>query len=192
MSETSPDLDSTVHLLARIRGGEEAARDHLLARYLPVLTRWASGRLPARARGLVETDDLVQSTLIRTLRHLEEFEPQHDGAFLVYLRRALMNAMRDEIRRAARTPGGAEVPESLVDAEPSPVEQAIGSETLARYEAALARLTPEQQEAVVLRVEMGLTYEQMAEAMGKPSWNAARMFVTRALAELAEAMDERG
>jgi DNA-directed RNA polymerase specialized sigma24 family protein len=70
------------------------------------------------------------------------------------------------------------------------VERAIGSESLERYETALSGLSDEQQEAVILRIEMGLTHEQVAEAMGKPSANAARMVVARALARLAEAMDE--
>lgn len=49
------------------------------------------------------------------------------------------------------------------------------------YKAALATLTEEQRQAVVLRVQMGFTYQQVAEAMGSPSMDAARMLVARAL-----------
>src|SRR5206468_605262 len=63
-------LESTATLLARLRKGDLAARDRILARYRPTLQRWAHGRLPSRARGLVDTDDLVQITLIRALNRL--------------------------------------------------------------------------------------------------------------------------
>jgi RNA polymerase sigma-70 factor (ECF subfamily) len=66
------------------------------------------------------------------------------------------------------------------------VEQAIGLETLDRYETALMDLTPDQREATMLRVEFGLSYPEIAEAMGKSSANAARMLVVRALVHLAE------
>ena len=67
----------------------------------------------------------------------------------------------------------------------------MGRETLEAYEAGLMKLTDEQREAVVLRVEMGLTYQEIADAMESPSPNAARMLVARGLARLAELMDDR-
>lgn len=83
------DLDSTVSLLARFRAGDEIARDRLLARYLPILRRWAHGRLPSYARQLADTDDLVQVSLLRAFNHMGSFEPRREGAFLLYLRRIL-------------------------------------------------------------------------------------------------------
>lgn len=186
---TEPDPESTAILLQRIRAGDASARERLMARYLPVLRRWASGRLPARSRGFADTDDLVQITMVRVLRQLERFEPQREGAFLAYLRTILMNAMRDEIARAA-TRGVQEVPgEDLMAPGPSPLESALGRDLLDRYEAAFARLGAEQQEAVFMRIEMGLDYDAIAEAMGRPTANAARMQVARALARLAELME---
>jgi RNA polymerase sigma-70 factor (ECF subfamily) len=181
-----PPLDSTVVLLERIRLGDGAARERLLARYLPILRRWAHGRLPAGARGLADTDDVVQITLVRALNHLGEFEYRHEGAFLGYLRQGVLNAIRQEIRRSRRKPSGEEVDEGVADPAPSAVEQAIGTETLERYEEALMALTPDQREATMLRLEFGLSYPEIAEAMGKGSANAARMLVVRALVHLAE------
>ena len=65
-------------------------------------------------------------------------------------------------------------------------EAAIRQEQLDRYDAALARLSEQERALIVARVEVGLTYEEMAEALGKPSWNAARMATARALLRLAE------
>ncbi len=191
MSDQKPrSLESTVVLLDRLRAGDESAREHLLARYLPILRRWAHGRLPARARDLSDTDDLVQVTLIRALSHLDRFEVRREGAFLAYLRTVLLNALRDELRRASRSPDHGVPLESVADLLPSPVEAAVGRETLEMYEEALSKLGEDQREAVILRVEFGYTYGEIADAMGKPSTNAARMVVVRALEKVVEGMNE--
>ena len=188
-SPQSSDLESTADLLTRVRGGDAAARERLVAHYLPMLGKWAHGRLPAGARALVETDDLVQVTLIRALDHIGEFEPRHEGAFLAYLRRILLNELRDEIRRSVRRPVE-KLSENLADERPTLLEQAIGRDAMESYEAALASLPEAQQEAVILRIEFGLSYQEIAAAVGSPSANAARMMVSRSLVRLAESLEE--
>jgi RNA polymerase sigma-70 factor (ECF subfamily) len=175
-------------LLTRAQAGDDAARDRLFTRYLPALTRWATGRLPRWSRGLMDTDDLVQETLMRALRRIDGFEHRHEGALQAYLRQAVMNRIRDEVRRAKRAP----VPTELETEEPhrgaSPLELAIGQQAVEAYEAALQRLRQEDREAIVARVEMDYSYDQVAVALGKPSPDAARMAVSRALLRLAEEM----
>jgi RNA polymerase sigma-70 factor (ECF subfamily) len=190
-SGSQPAVESTAVLFDRIRQGDEAARRRLFERFLPILRRWAHGRLPGSARGLADTDDLVQITLIRALNRLTEFEPRREGAFLSYLRQILLNSVREELRRASRKPSAAGVEESLPDPSPSVIEQAVGRETMVRYESALAALPGEHREAVILRIEFDYSYPEIAEALGRPSANAARMSVTRALVKLAEAMDDQ-
>lgn len=184
--------ESTATLLFKVRDGDSGARERLFARFLPLLARWARGRLPGYARGAVETDDLVQLTLLRALQRLDAFDSQHEGAFLAYLRRILLNQVRDEIRQAGRRPGFEPVDEHAACRAPSVVEQVIGKEQLERYEAALERLDERQAEAVILRIEFGYSLGQVAEAIDAPSANAARMVVSRALVKLAEALDEPG
>lgn len=177
----------SVELLRRARQGDRAAAETLCRRYAPRLRRWAHGRLPARARDLVDTDDLVQEVLMQTTKRMDaRFEPRHDGALQAYLRQALHNRIGMEIRRARRRPAAGEPAGEAMDPGPSPLELAVGRESLARYEAALGRLRPEDREAIVLRLEMGQDYQQLAEALHKPSANAARMAVVRALVHLAE------
>jgi hypothetical protein len=48
---------STVELLARARSGDEAALNEVFARAIPLLKRWASGRLPRWTRDMIDTDD---------------------------------------------------------------------------------------------------------------------------------------
>jgi RNA polymerase sigma-70 factor (ECF subfamily) len=185
-----PSLESTATLLERIRAGDLAARERLLGRYLPALKRWAHGRLPPYSRDLTETDDLVQMTLLSTLNHLEGFDSRREGAFLAYLRRILLNKLRDEIRRTRRRPGKEALAEDLPERNPSPLENAIGMQILEAYETALARLPENQQEAVILKIEMGFSNPEIATAIGSPSPNAARMLVVRGLERLAAEMND--
>ena len=62
-----------MQLLERARQGDAAALDQVFARAIPLLTRWARGRLPRWARDMVDTDDLVQETVISTLKRLDVF-----------------------------------------------------------------------------------------------------------------------
>jgi RNA polymerase sigma-70 factor (ECF subfamily) len=174
--------------LERIAAGDTEALDRLLRRCLPALRRWARGRLPAWARDLLETDDLVQETLLRTVRSLDTFEPEHSGAFHAYLRRGVLNRIRDELRRVGRQPRRGDGLGAVADRRPSPLEDAVGRQALGRYERALERLAPPEREAVFLRVELGYPYREVAAALGKPSPDAARMAVSRALVRLAEEM----
>jgi RNA polymerase sigma-70 factor (ECF subfamily) len=183
-----PEPESSLVLLRRARDGDRAAIDDLFARYLPRLQRWAHGRLPAFARGSLDTHDLVQDTFMQVLQRLDRFEPRHEGAFQGYLRQALFNRVRDEIRRVQRRGPAAPLDDEHQAADPSPLEEAIGQETLDRYEAALARLKDDDREAIILRVELGCPYSEIVTALEKPSLAAAHMAVSRALVRLAEEM----
>jgi RNA polymerase sigma-70 factor (ECF subfamily) len=182
-------LETTALLLDRARAGDEEARNRLCARFIPVLTRWAHQRLPRQSRDLAETGDLVQVTLVRALGRLEEFESRGEGAFLGYLRQILLNAIRDEARRAAVRRGRSPLHEGLADPGPTALEEAVGRDALRRYESGLARLSESQREAILLKVEMGYTNAEIAQALGKPSADAVRMLLARALVDLAEHMD---
>jgi RNA polymerase sigma factor (sigma-70 family) len=183
--------ERTQELLRRAQAGDEFALDELFNRYRPRLQRWATGRLPHYARQLVDTQDIVQEVLISAFRHIDGFEPRHGEAFQAYVRKALFNRIKDEIRRKAISKAG--MLEEPVDPGPSPVEVAIGHELYARYEAAFDRLKPDDQQAIFLRIELDLSMKEVAEIMQKPSTDAARMAVSRALLRLAEELrDETG
>ena len=183
--------ESTLTLLTRAREGDVRALDDLLARYMPALQRWARGRLPASARDLADTSDLVQETLIQVFKKIEGFEYRGVGAFQAYLRQAVLNRIRNELRRAGRHPQPAALDDDEPDNGLSPLEAAIGAETVERYEAALQRLREDERELIVARLELGLTYAEMADALQKVSADAARMAVGRALVRLAEEMRGR-
>jgi RNA polymerase sigma factor (sigma-70 family) len=181
------ESESSFTLVERACQGDERALNDLCTRYLPRLERWAHGRLPAYARGPLDTHDLVQEALAGVAHRIRAFEPHHKGAFQAYVRQALLNRVRDQIRRADRRPT-AYLDGDRASTDPSPLEAAIGREALERYEVALERLAPADRDAIILRVELGCPIAEVAEALDKPSLDAARMAVTRALVRLAAEM----
>jgi RNA polymerase sigma-70 factor (ECF subfamily) len=189
-SESAPpgDSESTFHLIERARAGDQEALERLFARHLKPLQRWARGRLPKWARDLADTDDLVQDTLVQTFKRIDDFEPRRVGALQAYLREAVLNRIRNELRRTGRQPPATDLDGLEVESGESPLEQAIGREAVERYEGALQRLKPEEREAIIARVEMGYSFEELAEALGKPTPDAARKAAHRALVRLAEEM----
>ena len=189
----SVDPESTFRLLERARAGDQAALERLFTRHLKPLQRWARGRLPGWARDLADTDDLVQDTLLQTFRRIEDFEPRRVGALQAYLRQAVLNRVRNELRRKARHPDATGLDATGVDdleleAAESPLERAIGREAVERYERALQKLRADEREAVIAKVEMGYSNEELAEVLGKPTSEAARKAAQRALVRLAEEM----
>jgi RNA polymerase sigma factor (sigma-70 family) len=180
--------ESTATLLSRVRGGDRAARERLCATYLPLLNRWARGRLPAHARDLCDTNDLVQMTLIAALDRVDDFRPRREGAFLAYLRTALMNAVRMELRRVGRRGGAADALDEA--AVPEALHGALEADRLLDYETALAKLKPVQREAVILRFEFGMEFAEIAAALERNSAAAAHMIVARALLSLAEELGD--
>jgi len=185
---TSSEADTTLHLLTAARAGDADALERLLSRYVPELSRWARGRLPGWARDISDTHDLVQETVFRVFRKLEGFEYRGEGALRAYLRQSLMNRIRNEIRRARTRPAGEPLNSAVEDPGSSPHDEAVAARTREEYESALLRLKPEERELIIARVELGLTYAEMAEMLSKPSPDAARMAVARALVRLTEEM----
>jgi RNA polymerase sigma-70 factor (ECF subfamily) len=181
---------TTLALLQRARHGDREALDVLFARLLPSLRRWAHGRLQGGARGVADTADLVQQAMVGALRHLDHFEPRRRDALRAYLRQAIRNRVADELRRSQRRPLHVPVVDDDVPAPggASPLSLLLSAEQERRFRRALASLRPEEQELVVARLELGYNYSQIALAAGKPSVDAARMAVRRALLRLAEEM----
>jgi len=181
----SSDPEPTVELLTRVKTGDNEALDHLLRRCLPALKRWTHGRLPSFARGTLDTDDLVQESVFSALGQIDGFEPRHTGAFQGYLRKAVQNRIHDEVRKVGRRGVAEELPADQSDAAPSPEDEAIATELMERYASALERLRPEDRDAIIARVEWQYSYEELAQALSKPTVDAARMTFARALDKLA-------
>jgi RNA polymerase sigma-70 factor (ECF subfamily) len=185
-----PDVpaDSTASLVCRAQEGDVEAQERLFSRCLPALRRWARGRLPAHARDLVDTYDIVQEAALSTVRNLKHFTPEHPGAFMGYLREAVHSKIKDQLRRVQRRPVAVSLDDQPDDGQ-SPLERAIGRQQAVLYEAALARLSSLDRAAIVARIELHQSYEEISQALGKPTANAARVAVVRALERLVRELD---
>jgi RNA polymerase sigma-70 factor (ECF subfamily) len=178
--------EPTIELVVKARKGNRLAVEALLQRSIPGLKRFAHGRLPAAARGALDTGDLVQETVLHVLRRLDTFEPRHVGAMQAYLRQSVINRIRDEVRRIGRHPAPAELPQDLVSDIPSPLEEAVRSEAYDRYREVLTQLSPRDREMVVARIEAQWSLGEIAERFNMRTVDGARMAVTRALRRLMD------
>ena len=181
-AETSTDL------LQRAQAGDDRALVSLIGLYLPRLRRWAQGRLPARARDALDTEDIVQETVIAAVRNLKHLDITGEGALQAYLRKALTNRFTDLYRRHYASPGREALDTQVPAVTPSPLEAAIGAEALDRYETALQTLTDRDRHAIMLRIEMCADYAEIARTLNVSGADHARVIVSRALARLAKEM----
>lgn len=179
--------DSTLDVLERARRGDRSAAQILIERAIPTLRRWSRGRVPHYARGTADTEDIVQDAVLNTFKRIERFEHRTVGALQAYLREAVINRIRDLIRSSRRRGIVVALDDDLPHSDPSPLEVAITREKFDRFLQALQRLTPADRQAIVWRVELGYSVEEIARRLGK-SKPAAGMTVSRALGRLAKEM----
>lgn len=185
------DLESSFELLRRAKSGDTPALDLLLERYRARLHRWCSGRLPRYARDFTDTDDIVQEALAGLVRTFDTFDYRGEWSVQAYLRRSAINRIRDQIRRHVARPPVGDVPADAEAPDLSPLEQVMGREAFGRYQTALEMLTDAEREAVIARVELGCSHAEIMHLLDKPTPDAARMFVARALEKLAREMAAR-
>ena len=177
--------EPTIELVLSARNGDRMALEALLERCLPPLKRWAHGRLPAHARGSLDTGDLVQEAAMHVLARLDKFEPRHVGAMQAYLRMSVINRIRDEIRKVGRRPQLAELVEEPPSDMTSPLETVIREEAYDRYRSALDKLRTRDREMVVARIEVQWSIAEIAQRFGMASVDAARVAVSRSLKRLS-------
>lgn len=184
----SSPMDSTRGLFSRAKNGDEEAREKLWKRLRERLCRYAHGKLPRRIRSLVETEDVVQDALAKTFRHIDLFDPKHSGAFGVTLFKTMKSCLIDQHRWAGRQPVAGETATSLMADGLSPMEEAIEKEKLERVKTARSRLSDVDQALLDARLDLDLSYGDVALLFGKPSPDAARVAYERAVKRLVSKM----
>jgi RNA polymerase sigma-70 factor (ECF subfamily) len=186
--DTPLSSDSTLYVLERAQGGDTAAARVLMERALPSVTRWARGRLPRHARGDAETEDVVQDAFLGTFKNFARFRHHTVGGLHAYLRRSVVNRIRDLIRGSKRHALQVDADADPADWLPSPLERAILRERVEHFLQALSRLRPADRQVVVWRLELGYSPREIATRLGK-SEPAAAMTVSRAMARLAKELN---
>lgn len=189
-------LLQTADILAQARAGSAQAREDLFRRYHAKLARFLHMRLPSSARGMLDTDDIVQEVYASALSTLDRFEYRGIGSFWAYLRRIGIN----HLRQIARRPSNDGRMEPALDAsapdpaapDSGPISKLMKKEQLEAFEKALERISEAGRDALLMRLELDLGYEAIAAECGFPSADAARMAVCRAMGRVAEEMSRGG
>jgi len=160
----SPDGpgDEDRNLALRAGKGDAAAFGALYDRYVEAVYRYVFYRV----RNDADAEDLVSDVFMRALRAIPRYEPR--VAFLAWLYRIARNAVIDRARRsriqisfedALAHPGVDQV------VEPDATILALSDKEAVR--GALAKLTPLQQEVIVLRFVEGYSTQEIATLVGK-------------------------
>ncbi len=164
-----------------------AAIERVIATLLPFFHRWTHGRLPSYARRRLDTGDIVQEAIVGVLRNLGQIDTADPQALAKYLAIAIRNRIADEVRRASH----GEVANRITDPpdpRASPLDEAIDSESHRHYRVALLSLAADDQTLLVGRIELGLSFEELALVTRRHSPDAARIATRRAALRLARAM----
>ena len=172
--------ESTIELLVAAQQGDQEAKARLVVRAAPRLKASMRRRLPVAARAYQDTDDLVQETLLQTLRRLKQFNPNHSGAVPTYLRRAAMNRVRDEARKIGRRPRAVELDDRVPSQQPDPLAQALKKETRQRLRRALGDLRAKDRRLLVTHATEQGTLSDLAKRVGLRSAAATGMALVRA------------
>jgi RNA polymerase sigma-70 factor (ECF subfamily) len=146
-------------LVARSLKGDAAAFEVLVERYQRVLYTVAFRMLGNQD----DARDATQTAFVRTYERLASFNPDH--RFFSWIYRIVMNECLNVIR--ARRPEEGLTP--ALAAAGSPFETAASHERRVQVQAALLQLSPDYRAVVVLRHFGGLSYDEMATALGVPS-----------------------
>lgn len=181
-------------LAQRTLAGYEDAFRALVARH----QRAVYNLLARMLRNPALAEELAQETFLRAFRHLRSFDPKYK--FSNWLFRIAHNCAIDSIRRRspqevpidARDAEDRRVDEVAVDPASDNAVQRLERQDLQRIlSAALDRLRPEYRQAVVLRYQEDLGYEEIAAIMELPV-GTVKSHLHRARTEMAGYLRRRG
>jgi RNA polymerase sigma-70 factor, ECF subfamily len=146
-------------LVTRTLAGETEAFEVLVNHHQRVLFRVALRMLGDYA----DAADATQSAFIKAYERLGSFDPRF--RFFSWIYRILVNECLNT--RRSRKPHEETGPEPAADS--TPFEAAASAELRVRVQRALLTLPIESRQVVVLRHFAGLSYDEIAEAVGVPS-----------------------
>jgi RNA polymerase sigma-70 factor (ECF subfamily) len=169
-------------LIQRWKGGDQRAASTLVERHSQALARFA---VSCGARH--DIDELVQDTFVRAFNSLEGF--RGESSFRTWLltieRRLLLDRRRSEQRRPDRV----EIQEGDASTQFDALDGVVADESRQRLTQAVERLSPTQRQVFSLRVAEGLSYKEIADAVGTTE-GAARVHYHNAMRSVKEFLDD--
>lgn len=200
---TNEPHNSIVLLLDRAREGDTAAREELFVRCRNYLAFIARAQAETWLRRKVDASDIVQQTMLEAHKGFEQFRGQSEQEWLAWLKRILNNNAADYVRhykQAQKRKVSREVPiHRHVDGEDqlfepaapieSPSQLVMQHENEILLADAIAKLSDDHQEVIMLRNVQRLPFDEVADRMNR-SRPAAQMLWMRAIKKLQELMKQ--
>lgn len=177
------EQDDERTLVERARGGDADAIARLYRRHAPAIFRYLFYRLGDRETA----EDLTSEVFVRALESLPRYRSL-GRPFAAWLYRIAAARATDHFRRHSRRATVALAPEIAAGA-PGPGEVVEAQQTAGTLQRAIARLTPRQQQVIVLRFLEGLSHAEVARIVGR-SEGAVRVLQYRALEALRRLLDQ--
>ena len=186
MSETTEVPDE---LVARAMTGDPQAVGAVIALIRPMVVRYCRARLGRMDRSSVSADDVAQEVCLAVLTALPGYRVQ-GRPFLAFVYGIASHKVIDAHRAATRNRSEpvADIPDA-VESSDGPEQRALRIELSSEMGKLLDTLPDKQREILVLRVVVGLSAEETAEAVGSTP-GAVRVAQHRALARLRKSMPE--
>jgi len=154
--------DEDAALAVRASGGDVSAFGLLYDRHVDAIYRY----IYYRVRNDAEAEDLTSDVFMRALKAIPRYEPRQ--AFLAWLYRIARNAIIDRARRGNRqVPFEDAIEHPTPDQVVEPDAQLLAHSDSDTLRNALKKLTPLQQEVVVLRYLHGYSTQEIANIVGK-------------------------
>ncbi len=171
--------------------GDRGAIDAVMAIIRPLVVRYCCARLGRAGHSVVSADDVAQEVCAAVLTALPGYRGQ-GRPFLAFVYGIASHKVSDTYRVPSRrrTDPVADVPD-IMEVSPDPEQRALQSELSARLGGLLARLPARQREILVLRIVVGLSAQETADAIGSTP-TAVRVAQHRALARLRKCMSRDG
>jgi len=188
--------ETTATLLAQAKAGSPEALNALYERCTGRLLALIRLRLGRQLRGRLESRDILQATLLKSLDHLDELNGTDTRSLMAWLARIAEHEIRDcaDFHARQRRDQAREVvieDDALLPAVTrSALSRVILDEEAERLEAALEKLLPAHREVILLRKFEELSFSEIAQRLGR-SEDASRMLLARAMTALTLAMSER-
>jgi RNA polymerase sigma-70 factor (ECF subfamily) len=182
MTDPSVGGPTDAELIQRWKDGDQRAATALVERHSPALARFAVSQGARR-----DIDELVQDTFVRAFNSIDGF--RGESSFRTWLLTIERRLMLDRRRSEKRRPDRVEIQEADASTQFDALDGMVADEARKRLNEAVTKLSPTQREVFALRVGEGLSYKEIADAVGTTE-GAARVHYHNAMRAVKEFLDD--
>lgn len=183
--------DGLDEVVVQAVAGDREALGKVLGIIRPIIVRYVRARIGSAERSGLSADDVAQEVCLAAITALPRYKDQ-GRPFLAFVYGIAAHKVADAHRAAGRNKADATdaLPERA-SSDAGPEQMAMDADSAARMDRLLATLPEKQREIIILRVVVGMSAEETAEAVGSTA-GAVRVAQHRAIAKLKAEIGEAG